>query len=464
MLLAALLRLPQLRAPLWNDEAFVWVVSGKPLATWWAALAGDVHPPLFYVVERLVYQLSAAPLALRLFPFLCGLAVVYLGAQVARALGAPLAGQVLSALCLALMPQQIYYSAEVRMYSLLAALYLSGVLCVLRRRWGWLTACLTAMLYTHHFGWIYAATLGALALWRSRDEWRKVVTSGGFAFLLYAPLLNTTLLQMEHTGSYWGGLSWDGPVITAALWFAGAPLTRGILGAALIAAALTMLFAGVWRAIARRHYPLLWLTVGPLLIALALSPFKNIWLTRAFIGAGAMAAVLLAVELTITRWWAAAGLILPMLMVGAVTDQTRPAVLDRFATSTVAGYLRAVLEPGDEVLCLGSAGWMELQPYRLSAPVGLEESGDWLATGGLSEATRAAIVAPVTGPVRRVWIFAARVPGSFDPVIPDGVTEVARFQGTETMFHSTLYLQENQYGNTRRKTQEHHPVPVVGTP
>ena len=454
MLAAAFLRLSQLWAPLWNDEAFVWVVSGKPLAAWWAALAGDVHPPLWYFVERLVYQVNPSPLALRLFPFVCGLAVVGLGAKAARVMGAPLSAQVLTAAMLALMPQQIYYSAEVRMYSLLAALYLAGVWCVLSRRWGWLTVCLALMLYTHHYGWIYAAVLGALALWVGRDQWWRVLISGGMAMVAYLPILPMTIYQLSHTGSYWAGLNIESLPITLALWFAGAPLNRPGLGGALIMASLVVVFAVTWRAIVRRHYALLWLTVGPLLIALALSPFKNVWLTRAFIGSGAMAAVLLAVEFSTTRraTWASAGLILPMLAVGALTDRTRPAINDRYATPTVAVYLRSELRPGDAVLCLGSAAWMELQPYQLPAIVSLRESGDWLATGGLSEETREALgISAITGEVHRIWIFAAQLPGSaFNPTIPEGAVKIASFTGTETIFKSNLYLLEDLYGYTRQ--------------
>ena len=246
-MLAALMRLPQLQAPLWNDEAFVWVVSGRPLAAWWTALVGDVHPPLWYALERLVSMVTRAPMALRLFPFICGLAVVFLGAQVTRALGLPPVAQVLAALCLALMPQQIYYSAEVRMYSLLAALYLLGVWCVLSKRWGWWIVCLTAMLYTHHYGWIYAATLGALALWRYRQEWPDVVAHGCVAMIAYVPLIPVLRVQLSHTGSYWAGLGWDGVVLTPALWFAGAPIGNPGLGAALIVVALALIMAAVWR-------------------------------------------------------------------------------------------------------------------------------------------------------------------------------------------------------------------------
>jgi mannosyltransferase len=454
LLLAALLRLPQLSAPLWNDEAFVWVVSQRPIAAWWAALAGDVHPPLWYAVEWIVARLTPYPLALRLFPFACGLAVVYLGARIVRALGAPLATQILTAVILALMPQQIYYSAEVRMYSLLAALYLAGMWCVLSKRWGWFTVCLTAMLYTHHYGWIYAATLGMMALWKYRQEWPAVVAHGGLAMIAYMPILPLLRLQLSHTGSYWAGLGWDGVVLTPALWFAGAPLDRPALGGALIVASLALIMAAVWRAIVHRHYTLLWLVAGPLLIALALSPFKNVWLTRAFIGSGATAAVLLAVEFTQTRraTWTAAGLILPMLLVGALTDQTRSAINDRYATPTVAAYLRSHLQPGDAVLCFGSAAWMELQPYQLPAIVSLDETGDWLATGGLSDETREALgVPPITGEVKRVWIFAAQLPGgAFDPVIPAGARKIADYAGTEKVFSSHLYLLEDLYGYAGR--------------
>lgn len=441
------MRLPLISSSLWYDESFVWTVSRLPLARWWAALAGDVHPPLYYAVMWLLAHLTSAPWALRLPSVICGVAVVYLGVQVARALDAPIPAQVGAALLLAFIPQQIYYSDELRMYSLLAMLYLAGVWCVLRRKWGWWAVCLTTMLYTHHYGWIYAATLAVLALWTWRSDWRRILMAGAAALVAYLPLLPTTLRQIAGTGSYWAGLGPDSLPMVLVSWLSGYSFSKLGLSALLIVGALAVLMAATWRAVYRRHYAGLWLVYAPLVIGLALALWKSVWLTRGFIGAGAAAAVLIAVELTTTARarWVALATLSTLLACGIVFDEQRTTVFSRFATPEYVAYLRASLEPGDTVICLGSASWMELQPYTLPVPVALEDDGDNLARGGLSIQTKAALAPPVASVTGRAWYFSASLNG-YEIAPPVGARLVMARRSPEKMFHSELYVKEQTYG------------------
>ena len=56
----------------WYDEVFTLAVAGLPLGRMFMALAGDVHPPLFYLIEWFNIRLFG-PGALRLPAFLFGL-------------------------------------------------------------------------------------------------------------------------------------------------------------------------------------------------------------------------------------------------------------------------------------------------------------------------------------------------------------------------------------------------------
>lgn len=442
------MRLPQLISPLWNDEAFTWVISGLSVTRWWAAIAGDVHPPLFYGVERVIFSLAPYGVALRLFPLACGLLTVYLAARLARALGASEVPQAAAALVIAAAPMQIYYSAEVRMYSLLAALYLAGAWAVLRRRWRWMAVCMALLLYTHHYGFIYSASLGALALWTGGQDRKRVSAWGALALATYLPLLPFTLSQFHATGAYWAKFSLGELVIALAGWFSGWPLDRPLLMIVLFVISATLTLYATEHAILRRNYRLLWLVFAPVIFAAAASVLvKNVWVTRALIGSAACGGVLLAVELVrplVWQRWLALGVMAPMLAAGAVRDVDRGVIVDRYATPEVARILRAELRPGDVVEC-GPAPWMEIQPYRLASPTYIGGTMAGLPIGGLSEKTVAALgsMQVATG-CGRTWIFAQRIGNELTPAIPPDARRVGEWTGREQLFGSALYVQEEK--------------------
>lgn len=436
LLAALLVRLPQLFQPMWNDEAFTWIVSGLDGTRVAEAIVGDVHPPLFYSVEWVFGHLSRAPWVLRLFPLCCGLACVVLAARVARAIGAPEGSQAAAALITAFAPNMIYYSAEARMYSLLAMLYLAGVLAVYRGKLNTLAVLFLALLATHHYGWFYCATLAGLAVILRKGELRSLLLAGGWALLAYAMLLlPVTVYQFQHTGSYWAKFSIGELVMTFAGWFAGGAWSLLIL--ALLAGSLALTIGAVYRAVLRRHVALLWLTFAPVGMALVTAQFKNIWLARALIGSGAMACVLLAVEFR-ARWWALA-VIGPVLALGVVCDQTRQIVSNRYHTAEVARIVTGPVE------CVGITGWLELQPYRLPYPVYLASEGDHLSTGGMSDTTLAAMGAQAGA---GEFVFVSNLP-KYAPEAPAGYRLLEAWSGVEPGFGSQLYIQEANYGNGR---------------
>lgn len=167
LLVAALLRLYQIgQAQFWYDEAFSGLVMRQGFAEFWAALAGDVHPPLWYLVHwPLVGVLGIqAAWALRLSSAVYSLVSVYLVYRIALALVAEQRTALLAALLMAIIPTQIHYAQEFRMYAWLETLSLLGVWCLLRTDWVCLGVAITALGYSHHYGWFMAAVLGVAAL------------------------------------------------------------------------------------------------------------------------------------------------------------------------------------------------------------------------------------------------------------------------------------------------------------
>lgn len=169
LLLAFGLRLCRLGAEsLWYDETVSLHLAGKPLPGLVAHTAGDIHPPGYYVLLHGWLRLArggatAEPpaatvdYAAAFFSLFFGLVLVALAYRLAREVYGPPAG-LLAASLVAISPYNVWYSQEVRMYTLGAALgvgLLYATLRLLRGRpgatpWPWLG------LY---------ALLGALGLW-----------------------------------------------------------------------------------------------------------------------------------------------------------------------------------------------------------------------------------------------------------------------------------------------------------
>jgi len=120
-LLAAAVRLCGLGVQsLWLDEAFSHLFATLPLDMVWQAMIVDaVHPPLYYLLMRLVVALvGGSEFALRFPSALAGVLTVALLYRAGRAWsGGRAAGW--AALLLALNPFHIWYSQEARMYALL---------------------------------------------------------------------------------------------------------------------------------------------------------------------------------------------------------------------------------------------------------------------------------------------------------------------------------------------------------
>ncbi len=135
------LRLVQLGADsLWYDETVSTFLAGQPVAELVAHTARDIHPPGYYLLLKGWLSLSGYPAGQAgasgfglefMAAFLStgfGVLLVPLAWQLARGLALPRPAPILAALLAALSPFGVWYSQEVRMYTLGASL---GVICLL---------------------------------------------------------------------------------------------------------------------------------------------------------------------------------------------------------------------------------------------------------------------------------------------------------------------------------------------
>ena len=210
---------------LWFDEAFSWRLIQFPVAEMITRIQADVHPPLYYIVLKgWAYVFGSSVLALRSFSILCAVASI-VGAYIftTYAFYSRRAG-VLAAALLALSPWAISYATEARMYTLGMVFTLLSSYALLRavRKpeavwFGVYALCISALAYTHYFGFFTIASQGIFALgtliamtkWRIGEILQEKLFWGmsaaliGF-FALYAVWIPTFLSQRSQVeASYW---------------------------------------------------------------------------------------------------------------------------------------------------------------------------------------------------------------------------------------------------------------------
>jgi hypothetical protein len=203
-------------APAWYDESFTLLLSRLDLRSMLLAAFGDVHPPLWYLIVWPLGQLHAPIWALRLPSVLFSLAAMALYWQVLQELKQPAHVQAVALLLMTVMPAQLVYAMEARMYALLEMLVLGGLLAVLRKRWGWLSVCGILMLYTQYYGIFYLSSLClAGALLYGRKHLAAIFYAGALAAFLFLPwVIGVMLPQMGGlSGAYWMQLTGPGMVL-----------------------------------------------------------------------------------------------------------------------------------------------------------------------------------------------------------------------------------------------------------
>lgn len=181
ILVAFALRLIQLGAgSLWYDETVSTYLAGQPAAELIAHTGRDIHPPGYYLLLRGWLLLGGYPTGqadadgqglefmAAFLSLCCGVLLAPLTWQLARRLRLERASALLAALLVAISPFGVWYSQEVRMYTLGAAL---GVVCLVAA---------TAFL---------GDRLPAGRLWRAAGAFALAAAAGLYALYYFAFLL-----------------------------------------------------------------------------------------------------------------------------------------------------------------------------------------------------------------------------------------------------------------------------------
>jgi hypothetical protein len=210
--LAGTLRLFRIGAnSLWFDEAFSWIVARQPA---WAILTQRLEPilpPLYHFLLHFWARLGESEAALRAFSALCGVLTIPVMYILGRKLFSPASG-LAAALLTAMLPFQIYYAQEARLYALVVLLS-ALMLWAFVRSWQGTTygtwvgfGLLTAInLYVHYFTvFSLAAFHGFTLLARPCDRrcWRGLLLSDLVAMVFVGPQLPSAWAQTQRVATH----------------------------------------------------------------------------------------------------------------------------------------------------------------------------------------------------------------------------------------------------------------------
>lgn len=420
--LSAGLRLYRLDGPaLWYDETFTALLAGLPLRSMLLATAGDVHPPLFYLIEwasRFALGNSAAAIRLpsALFSSLAAVQLYRLVEKLDNRIVGGLAG-----LLFAVMPGPVVYGQEGRSYALLTLLILVAAESALSRRTlrTWLSLALA--LYTHNLAVLYIVVIVGYLYWTDRKSALKTVFKISLVYLPWLPVLVSQVIDVGD--GFWPVLPSIGALFQyplfvtfgvivppfAALHVTG--LSLGISGLALLAALRDGRRWGLMAALA---------TLPPLLLYLVSRLWTPIYLERALVPAGAALIGLWAhwvAHLPKFKHTAALLLMLPILA-GSLVGQYAYHTAYDYDFRLPAQMIDDQWSDCDVIYHGNLVSYIMFEYYAPGRNVVMPGAGDLAQS--LSERTKRAMgirqaeLADLTGQYCRAWVVVASTPQSTD--------------------------------------------------
>jgi mannosyltransferase len=152
--------------PLWYDENFTLMLSRLPFAQMMQATTTDVHPPLWYIIEWIWMHIYTGDSVwmIRVPALICSLLSMLYFAELLNDLHIPERVQIAAVTLMAILPFQLWYAQEGRMYSMLELEVILALLFTLRRNWAGLFIVSVAMLYTQNYAMFYLPSIWLVSL------------------------------------------------------------------------------------------------------------------------------------------------------------------------------------------------------------------------------------------------------------------------------------------------------------
>ncbi len=464
------------RAPLWYDENFTLILARLPFGQMIQATAGDVHPPLWYLVTWLTMNpdMGQAPWMIRIPALLFSLLALYTFDQLCGVLLIPSRVRVLAVALMAFLPMQIWYAQEGRMYALLEFLVLFALYAGLTRKWFYFTLAAIAMMYTQNYGLFYLAVIAFVLVVMDWSSKTYVLTAGLVTALVYSPWAYVVMSQMgEIEGRYWIMDVGPGAVLGALykqFWASSMMEPAVITSYVFTFAALIIGVYFLLGEMTSAWWPVLTMAFAPVGIAwLASLLWQPVLLFRPLIGISPFLYLIVSWPVSTFNHRPAAKLYaacfaLPVFMFGIggyyinIADMKGEGAVSPMLSTL--DHIRAEWREGDVLYYTDDGPMINLMPYtdlpQYRLPACDERIGYAPVLGSLSDATRAALGVPIADladvPHRRAWVFAPRSPlhpqcyeEQIASIAPEG-KQVITVDDNE-FITSGVWLVENQKAN-----------------
>jgi uncharacterized membrane protein len=409
-----------------------------------SAIAGDVHPPLYYMFMWFFalgehYTLSTAWL-LRLPSLVFSSISLVIFWYVMDELHIPARVQAVAMTLMVVMPFQLWFAQEARMYALLEMIVLMAFYLALRGKWIAFTLAAVAMLYTQNYAPFYLLSIGVVVLLRDRRVFPWLAASGIASVVAYLPWLKVMVSQMgEIQGRYWITDVTPGAALTSLykLFWASALPEPLEIPAYFVTFVILMIGAfTLWKSRHVSAVSIYTMALLPLALAWTVSLlWQPVMLFRPLIGISPFLYILaawpvyhlapfsmdnfLTYKFFLRRTLYAACFIAPLFVAGvlgfyAYTPDQKGEGIEHSMTEALA-YVQTNWQAGDVLYFADDGPLMNISPYtdlpQYRMPT-CDASGSTL--GSLSDATRRAIGADIADlaaiPHVRAWVFAPRSP------------------------------------------------------
>lgn len=292
-LVASALRLVGLsNEPLWYDEGFTWFIAhlATPEQVIRATL-GDVHPPLWYLIEwGVIHTIGQQEWMLRLPSVVFGVIAVLLLYRLCIVFELGRRVAFISALLACFLAAPLYYAQEARVYSLMACAILWMIQAGKQQRWIQFTVAMALTAYCQNLGLFYAASIGLSYVVHFRS--RKPLFSSIVAALIWLAWLPGLIQQIHNIqGGFWTtpiDLGWWLNWISTMTFFS---RIDGYFMAALYPVAFALCIASVivawqWLKTSTGRIYGIALILPPLLAGIVSALWQPVFVHRAFLASG----------------------------------------------------------------------------------------------------------------------------------------------------------------------------------
>lgn len=193
-------------APLWYDENFTYLITQLPFSKMIDVIVADVHPPLFYIITKLSLKLFPFAWATRIPSVFFSIWAFFLYVKILRNHSIHPLVQDAAIFLMALLPFQISFAQEARMYAMFEVFMLFAVLMISEKKWRKLSLALALLLYTHNIALFYMPFIFFIGLikYPTWKDFRNSSLAFLIAFITWLPWLTVILTQAQNIhNNYW---------------------------------------------------------------------------------------------------------------------------------------------------------------------------------------------------------------------------------------------------------------------